>query len=125
MSKYNLRMQNALEPVKEPLYSGPYSYTVNMKNGVNYIHITIRLVMKDEMAKAYLEARTPEIDDKVITLLKSKFPSDINTRTGLETIKQEIYNEFNDMFPEEFIEQSLTKDRTPVKQILVNEFYIQ
>ncbi|MBU2510270.1 flagellar basal body-associated FliL family protein [bacterium] len=125
VNQYNQRMQLSLEPVDKPIYTEPYAYTVNLKNGRNYIHVTLRAVLKDPLAKLYLEARTPEIDDKIITLLKSKMPGDITTRTGLELLKQEFYLEFNKVFPQSFIEQSETKDRTPVKEILVNEYYIQ
>lgn len=125
VAQYNQRMQTSLEPVTEPLFSEPFSYSVNLKNGRNYIHVTLRAVLKDPMAKTYLEERSPEIDDKIITLLKSKNPDDLNTRTGLALLKQEFHIEFNQMFSQRFIEQSQTKDRTPVKEILVNEFYVQ
>ncbi len=122
---YNKRMQTSLEPVVEPVYSEPFSYSVNMKNGLNYIHLTFRAVFKDPMAKTFLEARTPQIDDIMITLLRGKLPKDIQTRIGLELLKQEIFLEINKLFPQEFIDQSLSKDRMPVKEILFNEFYIQ
>ncbi len=125
VNQYNQRRQSSLEPVFEPIYTEPYSYTVNLKNGRNFIHVTLRAILKDPLAKLYLEERTPEIDDKIITLLKSKMPDDITTRTGLDLLKQELYLEFNNVFPQSFIEQSESKDRTPVKEVLVNEFYIQ
>ncbi len=125
VEQYNKRMQYTLEPNYKPLYSDPFSYTTNMKNGQNYIHIMLRVVVHDPMAITFLEGRIPLIDDKIINLLKAKQPQDIKTRTGLELLKQELFIEFNKMFPQEFIDQSASKDRMPVKDILINEFFIQ
>jgi flagellar basal body-associated protein FliL len=122
---YNKRMQSSLDPIDEPVYSEPFSYSVNMKNGLNYIHLTFIAVFKDPLAKTHLESRTPLIDDIMISLLREKYPRDIKTRIGLEMLKQEIFIEVNKLFPQEYIDQSLTKDRMPVKDILFNEFYIQ
>ncbi len=122
---YNKRMQYTLEPIAKPLYTDPYIYTVNMRNGRNYIHIKIQAITQDPLAITFLEARTPLIDDRLITLLRAKSPQDIQTRTGLEMLKQEIFIEFNELFPQEFIDQSASKDRMPIKDILITEFFIQ
>jgi flagellar basal body-associated protein FliL len=125
VKQYNNRMQYTLEPIREPIYTEPLSYTVNMKNGRNYIHLKIQAIAQDPMAIAFLEARTPLIDDKLITLLRGKLPQDIKTRTGLELLKREMYIEFNKLFPQAFIDQSASKDRMPIKDILIIEFFIQ
>ena len=125
VAEYNRRMQASLEPIDTPIYSDPYPYTVNMKNGRNYVHLSLRVVLKDPLAKIFLDARKPEIDDKIITLLKGKFPEELKTRAGIELLKQAIYLEFNLLFSQDFIDQSATKDRNPIKEVLVNEFFIQ
>ena len=122
---YNKRMQQSLEPIKDPVYTDPFTYSVNMKNNLNYIHLSFRAVLKDPLAKDFLEARKPQIDDTMISLLKEKLPQDIQTRIGLELLKQEVFIIINKQFPQEYIDQSLSKDRMPVKDILFNEFYIQ
>jgi flagellar basal body-associated protein FliL len=118
-------MQFSLKPVGNPIYTVPFRSTVNLKNGRNYIHLVIRAVLNDQAAVAFLEARTPLIDDLIITLLKNKLPQDIRTRTGLEMLKLEFLTAFNKLFPQEFIEQSQSKDRMPVKDILFVEYFIQ
>ncbi|MCG8333180.1 MAG: flagellar basal body-associated FliL family protein [Proteobacteria bacterium] len=125
VEEYNRRMQYTLEPIEKPLYTEPFIYTVNMKNGRNYIHVKIQAITQDPAAISFLEARTPLIDDRLINLLRAKFPQDIKTRTGLELLKQEMFIEFNKLFPQEFIDQSASKDRMPVKDILITEFFIQ
>ena len=125
VEQYNRRMQYTLEPIEKPLYTEPFIYTVNMRNGRNYIHVKLQAITQDPLAISFLEARTPLIDDRLITLLRGKLPQDIKTRTGLEMLKQEMFIEFNKMFPQEFIDQSASKDRMPIKDILITEFFIQ
>lgn len=125
VEQYNRRMQTSLQPAEVPIYSMPFSSTVNLKNGYNYIHVAIRAVLYDPAALAFLEARVPLIDELIIDLLKNKLPQDIRTRTGLDTLKLELMTEFNKLFTQEFIELSKSKDRMPVKDILFVEYFIQ
>lgn len=125
IQQYNARMQTTLEPQGQLVFTEPFAYSVNMKNGMNYVRLLFRAELYDSSAKLFLESRIPLIDDKMISLLESKLPQDLKTRTGLEMLKQEIYIELNKLFPQEFIDQSLTKDRMPVKNIRISEFFIQ
>lgn len=122
---YNKRMQSSLEPIDKPIFTELYSYSVNMKNGRNFLQVSFRGVLNDPMAKLFLDARKPIIDDRMITLLKQYSPADLKTRAGLELMKQEIFKEMNLLFDQQFIDQSQSKDRTPVKDVLLTEFYIQ
>lgn len=125
VEQYNQRMQTELKPPKQLLFTDPFDYNVNMKNGMNYVHLRFRAELTDPNAVAFLHSRTPLIDDIVISILKQKMPQDLKKRTGLELLKQEIYIELNKLFPEEFIEQSISKDRMPVKAIRISEYFIQ
>ncbi len=125
VNEYNQHMQLVLDPIKEPIFTEPYTYTVNLKGDRRYIQLSIRAILKDPLAKTFLDARTPIIDDSMITLLKSITPTELQTRAGLEILKRRIYLIFNKIYTDEFIKASESKDRTPVKEILIIDFHIQ
>ena len=110
---------------KEPIFTKPFSYTVNLSTGKHMLHITYKAMMFDQMAMDYLMAKKLVIDDRISEVLSRWEADEINTRSGLELMKTEIYKELNSVFEQPFIELSETKDRHPVKGILITEFFIQ
>ncbi len=125
VAEYQKRKQLALFSDQEPIYTEPFAYTVNMHGGRHMIRISIKARLYDPMAKMYLDARIPIIDDKIITLLKSIKTEELQTRSGVDLLKRKLFKSFNETFSQEFIEQSESKDRTPIKEILLTEYYYQ
>ena len=125
IAEYNKRKQKSLTKNIEPLFTSPFKYNVNMADGKHYVHVAMKLVFQDPLAKMFLEARTPLIDDKMITLLKHLKLEDIQTRSGMELLKRKIFGELTAIYPQEFFDKSESKDRTPVKQVLITEFFVQ
>ena len=81
-------------------------------------------MMYDQTAIDYLMARKLVIDDNIASMLSKWMAEELKTRSGLELLKREIYKELNSIFEQPFIEQSESKDRSPVKRILITEFFI-
>ncbi|MBU3917065.1 flagellar basal body-associated FliL family protein, partial [bacterium] len=117
VAQYEKRKQLTIFPNQEPIYTDPFAYTVNLQDGRHMIRISLRAKLYDPMAKMYLDARTPIIDDNIITLLKSVKTEELQTRSGVDLLKRKLFKSFNETFSQEFIEQSISKDRTPVKEI--------
>ena len=109
----------------EPQFTKPFTYTVNLASGKHMLYISWKAMMYDTMAIDYLMARKLIIDDSIAAMLSGWKAEKINTRSGLELLKREIYKELNSVFEQDFIEQSESKDRNPVKGILITEFYVQ
>lgn len=127
IEEYNLRKQDSIEvlkPNKEPVFSDFYPYTVNMRDGKHMLQITFRCLMYDNGAVEYLKGRRPEIDDAFLAMFKEVRPEDLRNRAGLELLKIEILKTINTFFSQDFIDLSASKDRHPVKEILIVEYYI-
>lgn len=109
----------------EPQFTKPFTYTVNLADGKHMLQISLKAMMYDQMAIDYLMARKLIIDDKVAAMLSTWTLDKLNTRSGLELLRREIYKELNSVFEQSFIEQSESKDRNPVKGVLISEFVAQ
>ncbi len=127
IEQYNLRSQSSVEEIKrtgEPVYSRIFSYDVNMKDGRHMMKLSLIAMLYDENAKNYLEKLKPAIDNSLLEILRQWNAEDLRNRSGLELLKRRIYRELNTFFDQDFIELPDSKDRTPVKDILIVEFYI-
>ena len=123
--KYEKRKQKTLAPIKEPIFTDFFNYDVNMADGRHYVHLTMKLVFQDPLAKIFLDARIPLVDDRMISLLKKLKLEEMQTRSGMVLLKRKIFKEMNQIFIQAYIDQSESKDRTPVKQVLITNFFIQ
>ena len=127
IEQYNLRSQPSVESIKrtgEPVFSRIFSYEVNMKDGRHMMKLAWIAMFYDENAKDYLEKLKPAIDNSMLELLREWNAEDLRNRSGLELLKRRIYRELNTYFDQDFIELPESKDRTPVKDILIVEYYI-
>ncbi|MCP4749315.1 MAG: hypothetical protein GY866_00335 [Proteobacteria bacterium] len=122
--KRRLTSVDTLKGNREPILSAVYDYTVNMKDGKHLMRLKWMAKMYDPAAKIYLGQRTPAINDKVISLLKNSTVEELRNRSGVELLKRKIHTEINGFFSEEFIALSESKDRSPVKDILIMEYYV-
>ncbi len=127
IESYQKRSQPSIESIKvtgEPVFSPVFSYSVNMSDRRHMMQISFRAKMYDEKALAYLLKYRPVIDNNMMDLLGRWKAEDLRNRSGLELLKQAIYRELNGHFEQDFIELSESRDRMPVKDILISEYYI-
>ncbi len=110
--------------LKNPIFTPSKKYTVNLRDGKHFLSIDIAAALEDENALLYLASREPIIDDMIISLLQDMTTEDLRQRGGVEILKQEIFKKINGVFDQEFIENSETKDRMPVKRILITKFVL-
>lgn len=114
------------EPLKlaNPLFTPARNYTVNLRDGKHFLKISVVAVLEDPNALTFLGQRMPVIDDMVISLLHNATSDDLRTAAGIDILKRELYKKINNTFTQEFIDESESKDTTPVKKILFKEFLI-
>jgi len=80
-----------------PVLVGMDTITVNLADtDINrFLHTKIDLAVRNEAAKAKIEANKAKINDLVITLLSSKKFSDIRTPQGKYALKEEMVYRIN------------------------------
>jgi flagellar basal body-associated protein FliL len=127
IAEYDLRKQQAADIINKdakPLYSQVFDYTVNMKNGQNMMRFAFRALLFDVEARDFLAGIKPAVDHMMLELLQQLNPEDLRSRAGLEILKRSIHLAMNAIYPSSFIERSKTRDRMPVKDILIIQYYI-
>lgn len=122
--KYNAASQEEITKLVKPIFVTTEPYTVNLKGQRHYLKMTIVAVLQDQAAASFLTARLPMLDDKVVMILKRQSLESLRTRVGLELLKQKIYQEVNNVYDEDYFELAINKDRTPVKEILINNLIL-
>jgi len=95
-------------------------FTLNLlpETGDHYLQITIVLEVTDEKTVEAIKAQMPVIRSKLLLLLSSKLPSQINTMKGKETLAAEILAETNKQV-------SLKPPEQAIVQVHFNSFIIQ
>ncbi len=126
---YRKRSQPSVESIKGeglPVFSSVFSYSVNMKDQRHMMQVSFKAKAYDELVLAHLKRFKPLIDNNMMMLLGQWKAEDLRNRAGLELLKQAIYKELNSHFDQEFIESDdhKSRDRTPIKEILIVEYYI-
>jgi len=124
---YNLRKQESIDQIRKtsnPIFSDIYSYTANLRDGQHMMRFSFRAKLFDTAAKEYLKGIRPSIDDMMLQLLKNLSAEDLRNRSGLELLKRTIHRLMNEMYTQQFIEQSSTRDRMPIKEILIVEYHL-
>lgn len=116
--------EDAIGKDSEPMFTKEHSHTVNLSDGKHMMRFSWKAKVYDATVIDYLQKRRFLIDDRVSSILSKLRAEDLRNRSGLELLKRDIFKEINLFFSEEFILNSETKDRTPVKEILVTELYI-
>ncbi len=107
-----------------PVFTPPKSYTVNLRDGKHFLQIELSAAMEDPNALLFLAGREPMIDDMIISMLQDLTTEDLRSRGGMELLKRELFKKVNGMFTQEYIEMSESKDRTPVKKVLITKFIL-
>lgn len=107
-----------------PLYTPAKKYVVNLRDGRHFLTIQMVAALEDPDALGFIATREPIIDDMIISLLGNLTSEDLRTPSGKALLKREIYKKVNSVFTQEFIDDSESKDATPVKKILFTEFIL-
>lgn len=127
IAEYLARQQVSIDQIRQtgiPIFTREFAFTANMARGKNIIKLVFKATLYDGMAREHLARRRPYIEDTILALLKKTEPNDLRSRAGLELLKLEIYRILNSVFDQSFIELSESKDRSPVKDILITQYYI-
>ncbi|MBU2645122.1 flagellar basal body-associated FliL family protein [bacterium] len=127
VEQFMSRSQPSVESLKKggvPVFSPVFVYTVNMKDNRHKMRLAVKAMLYDEMAMRHLMKSKPVIDNNMMKLLREWSAEDLRNRSGIELLKRAIYKEMNSHFEQSFIEMSESKDRTPVKDVLIVEYYI-
>lgn len=128
LSKYEQQFlaasQQDISKVTSPIFVETEPYTVNLIGQRHYLKMTVVAVLQDPFAADFLKGRLPMLDDKVIMILKRQTIQGLRTRVGLELLKRKIYQEVNAIYSEGYFQLATNKDRTPVKEILINNLIL-
>ncbi|MBU2514801.1 flagellar basal body-associated FliL family protein [bacterium] len=116
--------QKEASKLANPIYSPAKKYVVNLRDGRHFLTIKLVVAMEDPEALEFIASREPIIDDMILSLLGNLTSEDINTPSGKTLLKREIYKKINSVFTQKFIDDSDTRDTTPVKKILFTEFIL-
>ncbi len=123
-NEFQATSQSEITHLADPIFVKTQLYAVNLRDGRHYLKMSIIVVLQDPMAEAYLNTHLPIVDDIVISILKTEDIDNLRTRTGMELLKRKLFKDINKIFLTEFVVLSETKDRTPVKDILINQFVL-
>ncbi|MGK5091483.1 flagellar basal body-associated FliL family protein [Deltaproteobacteria bacterium TL4] len=108
-------------PIESPVYLALGTFIVNLADGKYYLKTTIQLVFAEVAPKLWLEPRVPLVMDIIITQLQILTSKELrNPRTRL-LLRRDLVNKINSLFPN----LPGWEDKTPVKKILISEFYRQ
>ncbi len=116
--------QKEASKLEKPIYSPAKKYVVNLRDGRHFLTIKLVVAMEDPEALEFLASREPIIDDMILSLLGNLTSEDLKTPSGKILLKREIYKKINSVFTQKFIDESDTRDTTPVKKILFTEFIL-
>lgn len=110
--------------LENPLFSEPFTSTVGTRDGKKFVRFSLRLGLVSEEASAYLTTRIPIATDTIITTIQNKTSKELETNTNL--LKRDLIRKLNTkIFTEKYVQESEDKDRTPIKEILFEEFILQ
>ncbi len=116
--------QKEPDRLANPLYTGAKDYVVNLRDGRHFLTIQLVCATEDPNALEFLNKRDPILDDLIISLLSNKTSEDFRKTGGKDLLRKEMRNKVNNLFTEEFIEDSDKRDREPVKRILFTKFIL-
>lgn len=108
-----------------PKFTPPQEYSINLRDGKHFLKLELVAVLEDEAALQYIATRKPLIDDMVITYLGNLRTEDVRNSANREVLKRELFKKINSVFSQEFIDDSETGDRMPVKKVLITKFILQ
>ncbi|MBI3991832.1 MAG: flagellar basal body-associated FliL family protein [Candidatus Lambdaproteobacteria bacterium] len=109
-------------PIANPQYLPLETFIVNLSDGRRYLKTTLALLLNEELAKTYLEARMPEVKDLVIAELQTLSTEQLRDPKERELLKQRLLSKIESLLPDKKREWD---DPNPIKKVLITEFYLQ
>jgi flagellar FliL protein len=107
-----------------PSYVAFEAFTVNLipESGDQFLQLMISVEVTDAAVGDKIKLYTPKIRNKVTLLLSDKKASELITKSGKETLAEELRDEINGI-----LEPSSKgkKDDGPIKEVLFTSFIIQ
>ena len=126
----NLRMEEPvkkevvredLEPGEIPVFFQLGSYSVMLADGKYNLRVGLQLLMSNEPAKFFLNARMPLIKDALNEFLPGLTGEKLNSEEGRDEMRVAVIKKIHELFPEEEVPGG---DPWPIRELLFDEFVL-
>ena len=110
-----------LEPVEIPVFFQLGSYSVMLADGKYNLRVGLQLLMSNEPAKFYLNARMPLIKDALNDFLPGLTGEKLHSEDGRDEMRKAVIKKIHEVFPEEEVPGG---DPWPIRELLFDEFVL-
>ena len=110
-----------LEPVEIPVFFQLGSYSVMLADGKYNLRVGLQLLMSNEPAKFYLNARMPLIKDALNDFLPGLTGEKLHSEEGRDEMRKAVIKKIHEVFPEEEVPGG---DPWPIRELLFDEFVL-
>ena len=110
-----------LEPVEIPVFFQLGSYSVMLADGKYNLRVGLQLLMSNEPAKFFLNARMPLIKDALNEFLPGLTGEKLNSEEGRDEMRLAVIKKIHEVFPEEEVPGG---DPWPIRELLFDEFVL-
>ena len=110
-----------LEPVEIPVFFQLGSYSVMLADGKYNLRVGFQLLMSNEPAKFFLNARMPLIKDALNEFLPGLTGEKLNSEEGRDEMRVAVIKKIHEVFPEEEVPGG---DPWPIRELLFDEFVL-
>ena len=110
-----------LEPVEIPVFLQLGSYSVMLADGKYNLRVGFQLLMSNEPAKFFLNARMPLIKDALNEFLPGLTGEKLNSEEGRDEMRVAVIKKIHELFPEEEVPGG---DPWPIRELLFDEFVL-
>ena len=110
-----------LEPVEIPVFFQLGSYSVMLADGKYNLRVGFQLLMSNEPAKFFLNARMPLIKDALNEFLPGLTGEKLNSEEGRDEMRVAVIKKIHELFPAEEVPGG---DPWPIRELLFDEFVL-
>ena len=110
-----------LDPVEIPVFFQLGSYSVMLADGKYNLRVGLQLLMSNEPAKFFLNARMPLIKDALNEFLPGLTGEKLNSEEGRDEMRLAVIKKIHEVFPEEEVPGG---DPWPIRELLFDEFVL-
>ena len=110
-----------LEPVEIPVFIELGTFSVKLNDGKYNLKVGLQLLMSNEPAKFYLNARIPLIKDMMNDFLPELTAKKLHSEEGRNEMRMEVIKKIHEVFPEEELPGG---DPWPIRELLFDEFVL-
>ena len=114
-------MMEDLEPVEIPVFFQLGSYSVMLADGKYNLRVGLQLLMSNEPAKFYLNARMPLIKDALNDFLPGLTGEKLHSEEGRDEMRKAVIKKIHEVFPEKEVPGG---DPWPIRELLFDEFVL-